>query len=43
MYLAVRPTPTSRQVSSGDRHHNFHDYRDNLGVGMPLAVESDPA
>ena len=26
---AVRPTTTIRQVSGGDRHLNFHDYRVN--------------
>jgi hypothetical protein len=24
------PTPTTRQVSGGDRHHNFYGDRDNL-------------
>jgi hypothetical protein len=24
------PTPTTRQASGGDRHHNFYGNRDNL-------------
>jgi hypothetical protein len=27
------PTPTTRQVSGGDRHLNFYGNRDNLSVG----------
>jgi hypothetical protein len=26
------PTPTTRQASGGDRHHNFYRDRDNLGL-----------
>jgi hypothetical protein len=28
--LSGRPTPTTRQLSSGDRHLNFYGTRDNL-------------
>jgi hypothetical protein len=29
-FLAERPTPITRQVSSGDRHLKFYDTRDYL-------------
>ena len=35
------PTPTTRQVSSGDRHLNFHETRDNL-VTVSQLVRSSP-
>ena len=38
MFLAVRPTPTSRQASSGDCHLKFHDYGDNLPFARPGLV-----
>jgi len=34
---AVRPTTTIRQVSGGDRHLNFHDYRVNSDL-HPVSV-----
>ena len=32
--LGGRPVPTTRQVSSGDRHLKFHETRDNLKTGF---------